>query len=77
MPCRRSNTRDEPVLAINLGGALIPLALSVFLLVKHEIYAEAAVGVAIMAVITYLRGETGSWSRHRDSATAAADFCCR
>ena len=30
------------------------LALSVFLLVKHEIYAEAALGVAIMSVITYL-----------------------
>ena len=42
------------VLAINLGGALIPLALSVFLLVKHEIYAEGAVGVAIMSVATYL-----------------------
>ena len=54
MPCRRSNTRDAPILAINLGGALIPLALSVFLLVKHKIYAEAAIGVAIMAVITYL-----------------------
>ena len=54
MPCRRSNTRDELILAINLGGAVIPLALSVFLLFKHKIYVEAAIGVVVMAVITYL-----------------------
>ena len=44
----------QTTVAINLGGALIPLALSLFLLIKHEIYAEAAIGVAIMAVLTYL-----------------------
>ncbi len=46
--------QGRTILAINLGGAVIPLALSLFLLVKHKIYAEAAVGVAIMAVLTYL-----------------------
>ncbi len=46
--------QGRTVVAINLGGALIPLALSVFLLVKHKIYAEAAVGVAIISAITYL-----------------------
>ena len=38
----------------NLGVALIPLALSVYLLIKHKIYAEAAIGVAIVSAITYL-----------------------
>ncbi|MGO9115795.1 MAG: DUF1614 domain-containing protein [Thermoguttaceae bacterium] len=46
--------QGRTTLAINLGGAVIPLALSVFLLVKHEIYGEAAIGVAIMAAITYM-----------------------
>ena len=46
--------QGETTLAINLGGAVIPLALSVYLLLKHEIYAEAAVGVAIMSCATYL-----------------------
>ncbi len=46
--------QGRTVLAINLGGALIPLALSIFLLVKHKIYLEAAIGVAIMSAITYL-----------------------
>ena len=45
--------QGRTILAINLGGALIPLGLSVFLLVKHAIYMEAGIGVAIMAVITY------------------------
>jgi uncharacterized membrane protein len=42
------------ILAINLGGAVIPLALSIFLLIKNEIYGEAALGVAIVAFFTYL-----------------------
>ncbi len=46
--------QGETTLAINLGGAVIPLALSIYLLLKHEIYAEAAVGVAIMSCATYL-----------------------
>jgi uncharacterized membrane protein len=46
--------QGRTILAINLGGALIPMALSLFLLVKHEIYLEAAVGVAAMAAVTHL-----------------------
>jgi len=42
------------VLAVNLGGALIPLALSVYLLLRHEIYAEAGIGIAIVAFFSYL-----------------------
>ena len=46
--------QGRTILAINLGGALIPMALSLFLLVKHKIYAEAAVGVVVMTVIVHL-----------------------
>ncbi len=46
--------QGSTVLAVNLGGALIPLVLSLFLLIKHGIYVEAAIGTAIMAVLTYL-----------------------
>jgi uncharacterized membrane protein len=46
--------QGRTVLAINLGGALIPMALSLFLLVKHKIYVEAAVGVVVMTVIVHL-----------------------
>jgi uncharacterized membrane protein len=46
--------QGRTVLAINLGGALIPMALSLFLLIKHKIYAEAAVGVVVMTVIVHL-----------------------
>jgi len=46
--------KEGTILAVNLGGALIPLALSMFLLIKHGIYVESAVGVAIVAVITHL-----------------------
>jgi len=42
------------IIAINLGGALIPAALSVYLLVKRAIYVQAAVGIAIVAAITHL-----------------------
>jgi uncharacterized membrane protein len=41
------------VVAINLGGAVIPLALSVFVLIKNEIYVEAAIGITIIALITH------------------------
>jgi uncharacterized membrane protein len=32
------------VIAVNLGGAIIPLALSAYLLVKQQIYVQAAMG---------------------------------
>jgi uncharacterized membrane protein len=41
------------VIAINLGGAIIPMGLAVFLLIKHRIYVESAIGVAVMSILTY------------------------
>ncbi len=42
------------ILAINLGGALIPLALSTYLLVKQRLYLQGAVAITAVAVITHL-----------------------
>jgi uncharacterized membrane protein len=41
-------------LAVNLGGAIIPTGMSVYLLVKDSIWWQAAVGVAFVAVIVHL-----------------------
>lgn len=42
------------VLAVNLGGAVIPFVLSMYLLVKHRLYGEAFLGVAIVTVVVHL-----------------------
>ncbi len=46
--------QGRTIIAVNLGGAVIPLALSIYLLVKRAIYVQAAVGVAVMTVISHL-----------------------
>jgi uncharacterized membrane protein len=42
------------ILAVNLGGALIPVGLSIYLLIYHQLYFRAAGGVAIVALVTHL-----------------------
>ena len=44
----------DTTLAVNLGGAVIPTGVSVYLLVKDSIWWEGAVGVAFVAVIVHL-----------------------
>lgn len=48
--------RDWPgtVVAINVGGAVIPTALSVYLLVSQRLYARGLVAIAIVAVACHL-----------------------
>jgi uncharacterized membrane protein len=46
--------QGRTVIAVNLGGAIIPLALSVYLLVKQQIYVQAAIGVTVMTIVTHL-----------------------
>ena len=41
------------VLAVNVGGALIPTALSIYLMVKHQIYGQAVVGTTIVALVVH------------------------
>jgi uncharacterized membrane protein len=42
------------VLAVNLGGAVIPVAVSFYLMRKHNLWALSTIGVAIVAVICHL-----------------------
>ncbi|HEX4025002.1 MAG TPA: DUF1614 domain-containing protein [Steroidobacteraceae bacterium] len=42
------------ILAINVGGALIPIALSLYLIARHRLLALSVVGVAIVAIICHL-----------------------
>jgi len=42
------------IVAVNLGGAIIPTLLSVYLVFKKGIYIEAAVGVAMVAVAVHV-----------------------
>ena len=42
------------VLAVNVGGALIPLLLSVYLIAKNHLYASGAFAVAIVTVAVHL-----------------------
>src|SRR5947208_5068019 len=41
------------ILAINLGGAVIPTLLSAYLLVKHALYGPALIGVAVVTALVH------------------------
>ena len=41
------------ILAVNVGGALIPIGVSIYLLVKHRLYVEGLVGVLIVTAAVY------------------------
>jgi uncharacterized membrane protein len=45
------------VLALNVGGAIVPTILSIYLLVKNQIYAHAAIGTALVAAVVYYLAE--------------------
>lgn len=47
---------DSPgtVLAVNVGGAVIPFLLSVYLMVKHGLYGKSLIAVAIVAALVHL-----------------------
>lgn len=42
------------VIAVNVGGALIPILLSIYLLVKNRMYVRSAVAVAVVTLVVYL-----------------------
>ena len=42
------------MIAVNLGGAVIPVGLSLYLLVKHELYVLAAIATACVAAVCHL-----------------------
>ncbi|HEY1890021.1 MAG TPA: DUF1614 domain-containing protein [Steroidobacteraceae bacterium] len=41
------------VLAVNVGGAIIPVCLSIYLLIKHRLFVLAAIGTLLVAVVTH------------------------
>jgi uncharacterized membrane protein len=43
----------DTTIAINLGGAIIPTILSIYLMVKNQIYGPAAIGTALVAIVVY------------------------
>lgn len=47
--------RDWPktVIAVNLGGAVVPVLLSLYLVVKHRLYDLALVGVAVVSIVCH------------------------
>lgn len=52
IPVERPAT--STTVAVNLGGAIIPTAVSVFLLIQDSIWWQSAIGVAFVAVIVHL-----------------------
>src|SRR3569623_61506 len=42
------------VIAINVGGGVIPLCVSCYLIAKHRIYVEAALGISVVALDCHL-----------------------
>ncbi|HEV3137858.1 MAG TPA: DUF1614 domain-containing protein [Pirellulales bacterium] len=44
---------SSTVLAVNVGGAVIPTLLSIYLVVKNQIYGEALVGVVAVAAVVH------------------------
>jgi uncharacterized membrane protein len=41
------------VLAVNVGGALIPALLSFYLIVRHQIYGQAVLGITLVTVVVH------------------------
>lgn len=46
-------TQPGTIVAVNLGGAVIPAILSLYLMVKNNLYVRAALAVAAVAVVTH------------------------
>ncbi len=55
------------IIAVNVGGALIPVILSLYLLFKNKFYARALVAVIAVALVVHLFRLSFAWSRHQRS----------
>ncbi len=47
-------TAPRTILAVNLGGAVIPTFLSFYLIVKHRLYVRSAIAVVVVAGLVHL-----------------------
>ncbi len=43
--------RPRTVIAVNVGGALIPVALSIYLMIKNRLFVQGVIAVAVVAVV--------------------------
>ena len=43
---------NKTILAVNLGGALIPTALSLYLMARNQLYVEGLAGILVVTLIT-------------------------
>ena len=54
---QETDVNTNTVKSINVGGAIIPILMSLFLIVKNDLYRKAAWGVAIVSLACYLLAE--------------------
>lgn len=52
------------MVAVNVGGAIIPSVMSAYLLLKHQLWATGSAAIAIVAIACYLMAQPVP--RHRD-----------
>jgi uncharacterized membrane protein len=45
------------ILAVNLGGAVIPTAVSIYLIAKNRLYFDSLLGVIVVSIIVYMLAE--------------------
>jgi uncharacterized membrane protein len=50
-------TSPGTVLAVNLGGAVIPFCLSIYLIFKHDLFGKSLVAVAIVSLLVHLMAQ--------------------
>jgi len=46
-------TRPGTVIAVNLGGAVVPVVLSIYLVVKHKLYGSSLLAAGIVALVVH------------------------
>ena len=45
--------RPPTILAVNVGGAIIPVCLAIYLIVRKQLYVEASIGVLIVTALVH------------------------
>jgi uncharacterized membrane protein len=48
-----AESQPPTILAVNLGGAIVPVCLAVYLVVKNRLYVEASIGVLIVTTLVH------------------------
>ena len=59
------------VLAVNVGGAVIPTLMSTYLVIRYQLWLKAAIAVAVIAIVIHIDGDA------RCMASASRCRCLR